>query len=246
MGTCIKCGGSLGDFDVGGDMICDSCEARGSGGAGGQQNVPCQRCGMYLPSHELQMWNSRLYCAYCIMDVKDEEKRGKDAHTMHADSHLHGAGEGGVMRKYGTCQRCGKSTDELYTSQGMSLCAGCYHAYGAPGAGEGKPSHFGQAVTYIKQKLKLIVLAPKAILTDPRPQNKDEQTFDLRGRKMKEKEGQPEECGPGKKETGAQHHEGKKGDTHSRMHDSGTSPKEAAEHSKQDFSQFKGKTDPKK
>jgi len=77
MASCIKCGGPLGEFDAGGDMVCQNCEARGSGGAGGTPDVPCQRCGMYLPSHELRMWNSRLYCAYCIMDIQDEEKRGK-------------------------------------------------------------------------------------------------------------------------------------------------------------------------
>ena len=86
MASCIKCGGALGEFDAGGDMICQNCEARGSGAAGGTPDVPCQRCGMYLPSHELRMWNSRLYCSYCIMDIQDEEKRAKAGSARAASS----------------------------------------------------------------------------------------------------------------------------------------------------------------
>ena len=246
MASCIKCGGSLGDFDVGGDMICDNCEARGSGGAGGAPDVPCQRCGMYLPSHELQMWNSRLYCAYCIMDVKDEEKRSKELRSARSDPLSPGAGKGGIIRKYGTCQRCGKSTDELYTSSGMSLCAGCYHAYGPPEAGGSKPSRFGQIVSYIRQKLRLITLKPKIIPTDPRPQKKDEQEFDIRGRRMRERGEQDNGDLPIREDAPHSPSEGKKGETQGGAQKSPGIAKETAEQSKANFTQFKGKTDPKK
>jgi hypothetical protein len=184
------------------------------------------------------------------MDVKDEEKRSKEIRSVQPGVPSFGAAEGGVIRKYGTCQRCGKSTDELYTSSGRSLCFGCYHAYGDPGAGGNRPSRFGQIVTYIKQKLRLIVLKPRIIPADPRPQKKEEQTFDIRGRKMKGSEGETQDGATQKKEATYSDSEAKKegpqAGAHSRMHGSSADPKEAAEHSTADFSQFKGKTDPKK
>ena len=68
MATCSRCGTSLGEYAHEG--LCSSCVALAQA-----DNVPCQRCGMYLPSHELKMFNSRLYCSYCIMDLQDEEAR---------------------------------------------------------------------------------------------------------------------------------------------------------------------------
>lgn len=126
----------LEDFDVGGDGVCHSCEA--SSGHGSGTDVPCQRCGMYLPSHELQMWNSRLYCAYCIMDVKDEEKMMREG-IRHAQR----APEGEPLvqdfdRKKERCSRCGMASEHLYSSQGMRLCLHCY-SEGAGGAPGGKP-----------------------------------------------------------------------------------------------------------
>jgi len=111
----------MGEFDAGGDMICQNCES--AGGSSGTPNVPCQRCGMYLPSHELRMWNSRLYCAYCIMDLQDEEKRGK-AERARAGSES--------VRAAAICERCGREADQLYTVQGRKLCASCY-SLGSPG-----------------------------------------------------------------------------------------------------------------
>jgi len=68
MANCSRCGTSLGEYSAGG--LCSSCSSLADA-----ENVQCQRCGMYLPSHELKMLNSRLYCAYCIMDVQDEIER---------------------------------------------------------------------------------------------------------------------------------------------------------------------------
>lgn len=65
MANCSRCGTSLGEYGHGG--LCTSCSTLADA-----DNVQCQRCGMYLPSHELKMLNSRLYCAYCTMDVQDE------------------------------------------------------------------------------------------------------------------------------------------------------------------------------
>lgn len=34
---------------------------------------------MYLPQAELQQWCGQIYCPYCIQEIRDEEKRAKDA-----------------------------------------------------------------------------------------------------------------------------------------------------------------------
>lgn len=144
MRSCSRCGRMLEDFDVGGDGVCSNCEASFGHGSGGAADVPCQRCGMYLPSHELQMWNSRLYCAYCIMDVRDEEK------MMRGGGHSHGdEAKGGdenlqahYGKKSGTCERCGREAETLYSSQGRMLCSHCYHE-GGGSPNEGRPTLIG-------------------------------------------------------------------------------------------------------
>jgi len=194
MASCIKCGGPLGEFDAGGDMICQNCESSGSGGHGGEATVPCQRCGMYLPSHELRMHNSRLYCAYCIMDVQDEEKRSKAGDGRGV------GGEGG--RASGICERCGRETDTLYSVQGRRLCSSCY-SVGSGAAGAGAPSVLGLIIEKaaialgVRQKPKVIPALPPgkiirsaeaAALEDKERQRKSIERFNLKERRMMEEE----------------------------------------------------------
>lgn len=63
MGYCDKCGGYM---EGEGGRHCYTCSTA--------MDASCQRCGMYLPSHELQMFKSSRYCPYCIMDLQDEER----------------------------------------------------------------------------------------------------------------------------------------------------------------------------
>ncbi|MCX6771456.1 MAG: hypothetical protein NTX79_05365 [Candidatus Micrarchaeota archaeon] len=192
MTSCIKCGGSIGDFDAGGDMICQNCEAAGAGGAGAAANVPCQRCGMYLPSHELRMFNSRLYCSYCIMDMQDEEKRGKAAE---------GKGTGKEERNAsGTCERCGRSTDTLYSIQGRRLCSSCFSL--ESGSSGGSPSMIGMILERValalgvRQKPKPITVLPLEKLRareaggpeEELARKKAMEKFDLKERRMMEEE----------------------------------------------------------
>ena len=182
----------MGEFDAGGDMICQNCEAAGSGGSGGTPNVQCQRCGMYLPPYELRMWNSRLYCSYCIMDIQDEDKRSKAGDGR-------GAGEGGAPK--GTCERCGRETDTLYTVQGRKLCSSCY-AVGSGTGGAGAPSVLGIIVEKValalgvRQKPKIIPVLPQEKVRlrnndapmDEKAIQKSMEKFNVRERRMVEQE----------------------------------------------------------
>lgn len=191
MANCIKCGATLPEFDAGGDMVCQNCESRA--GAGGGTDVPCQRCGMYLPPHELRMWNSRLYCAYCIMDIQDEERFGKGARAE-----PQAAGEFGQSRskRPRSCQRCGREAEELYTVQGMDLCMDCYSSQGGASPGGARPSRFGQVVQKVKRALGI---SPKPVATMPAkiaPAPPPPQVFSISERKMSEKKPALEEKRP--------------------------------------------------
>ena len=193
MGNCLKCGSQLPEYS--GDLCANCQAARGSGAAG---DVPCQRCGMYLPSHELQMWNARLYCAYCIMDVKDEEERhrkyaekkpvpeaGKGLGATEGAPLESGKGTGGV------CERCGKETGHLYSLSGRRLCEACYteeSGKAPPGTG---PTLFAQIV--VRAKTALGMGKPRVLVAQSLKGGGF--VFDVATRKMVEKKtgGKPEE-----------------------------------------------------
>ncbi|MFA4983491.1 MAG: hypothetical protein WC588_04735 [Candidatus Micrarchaeia archaeon] len=180
MTCCIRCGAHIGELDHGGNMICQNCESAQN------TDVPCQRCGMYLPPHELRMWNSRLYCAYCIMDLQDEERiirqSGRDASRNEGGSHggsaSHGAGgfpseRGGIG---GTCDRCGRETGALYISQGRRLCQEC-HSEGESGTSSAPLFGIRQLAARAK-KLFGIKCEPKIIAIEAK------KVFDPATRKM--------------------------------------------------------------
>ena len=190
MASCIKCGGTLDEFDAGWDMIFQHFDSASSGASA---NVPCQRCGMYLPSHELRMWNSRLYCAYCIMDIQDDEKRGKAAEGGRA-----AGGAGGKIP--GICERCGREADTLYSVQGRRICSSCYSV--GSGAGGATPSMLGVIIEKVacalgvRQAQKAIPVLPQGKISarvptaqeDKERQAKSQERFNLKERRMMEEE----------------------------------------------------------
>jgi len=198
MASCTRCGATMEGLDAGGNMLCDNCEAA-MHSTGSGTDVPCQRCGMYLPSHELQMWNSRLYCSYCIMDLKDEERMGREQKKPEAQEQPTGGlfggretdsqppsekGAGGPQQQYphvapGICERCGREADALYMSQGRKLCQSCISSGGASGS---TPGFFAQIISTIKRTAG-IKSQPKIIAQQPPA------VFDLRTRKMVDKKG---------------------------------------------------------
>lgn len=177
MQSCLRCGRSVEDYEVAGDGLCMNCQTiaptHGTG-----TDVPCQRCGMYLPSTELKMWNSRLFCNYCIMDIQDEER------MMHPERRTPEKVQPAVQelssRGAGVCERCGRQSDTLYSLSGKNLCSACYSDSASGGEPpEGKPSMFGQIVRGAKRALGFKE-EPKLIVNEG-PQ---EIVFDLRRRQM--------------------------------------------------------------
>jgi len=203
MGNCTRCG-----KEMDGEGMCSNCASLSSPhNIGTPEEVPCQRCGMYLPPHELRMWNSRLYCAYCIMDIQDEDARSKGEKKpeektareeggglfsgLFGKGEGKGAGSGSVTAKAdepryqqyrrtaaGTCERCGRESDVLYLVRGRKLCPQCVQAGGEVGA---SPSFMGQIVTTVKKAIG-IREKPKII-----PSQSSSQSFDIKSRKMIER-----------------------------------------------------------
>ena len=104
MPTCLKCG----TFTESLSGICATCESS-SRHIGTPDEVPCQRFGMYLPPHELRMWNSRLYCAYCIMDIQDEENLMHRREGAKREQPAEGGSEGRGQesgKSSGVCEKC--------------------------------------------------------------------------------------------------------------------------------------------
>lgn len=155
MANCSRCGTIVGE----GAHLCASCIALADA-----DNVPCQRCGMYLPSHELKMFNSRLYCSYCIMDLQDEEEQQKKkhehpphAHEQQTQQHAGAAGDSGTpptsgasgfaqgetleqLVGRGACSRCGRECERLCLLKGEKMCEKCAKEQG--GATEASKSFF--------------------------------------------------------------------------------------------------------
>ncbi|VVB65812.1 Uncharacterised protein [Candidatus Gugararchaeum adminiculabundum] len=119
---------------------------------------PCQRCGVIMPKTELKMFDSRLYCNYCIMEVsedkKHQEERARESYKPKAersessqspkDESTFGQSRGGAGgQRYYKCQKCGSPATDRYAYGGKLLCANCYFDESGEGA---KPQSIGKKV----------------------------------------------------------------------------------------------------
>jgi len=145
MASCSICGRELHDGEVeysSRGATCHTCAAS----IKTDEEAACQRCGMYLPKHELQMFKSRMFCNYCIMDLRDEERmheaaaRGEGAPGTAHEARVAKA----YPKKKGYCNRCSAEAGELYTVNGMLLCERCRdQVHPGPDYGPNKPMPFG-------------------------------------------------------------------------------------------------------
>lgn len=111
MANCIRCGSEAHNYGTDGLSYCDSCSFYG-------MNVQCQKCGMYLPRLELQMYRGNWYCPYCIADLKEESSREEYPRKE----------EKAYEQKVKTeqCERCGTIlSTAVYVFKGRQLCVSC-------------------------------------------------------------------------------------------------------------------------
>lgn len=108
-GTCIRCGQRTNvEYGPDGQAYCTSCIFYG-------MNKPCWKCRMYLPASELQQYRGQWTCQYCMMDLRDAERRAEEG------------GRAEQARKPERCERCGRESSMIYFVNGRRLCEICYH-----------------------------------------------------------------------------------------------------------------------
>jgi len=73
---------------------------------------------MYLPATEMQWYKGQLHCQYCIMDLRDEDKRNEKM-IMEKDKYIK------AETIHETCQRCGRILSIAYFYNGKKLCETC-------------------------------------------------------------------------------------------------------------------------
>lgn len=107
--NCIRCGREATQYGTDGMSYCDSCLFYG-------MNKQCQKCGMYLPALELQMYQGNWYCPYCIMDLKDQNKPKYEKKESYNTEGI----------KYEQCDRCGRTLDKtVFIFRDRKLCPSC-------------------------------------------------------------------------------------------------------------------------
>jgi len=112
MANCIRCGQEAHQYGSDGLPYCDSCSFYGL-------NKQCQRCGMYLPTLELQMYNGQWHCQYCVMDIRDAERRSTESYSKTERKSEQYA-------KRENCERCGVDLQNImYYFNGRKLCGTC-------------------------------------------------------------------------------------------------------------------------
>ncbi len=142
MPSCSVCGSNVQDTDIvysGGIALCRNCESTGAY----SQDSPCARCGVYIPRTEMQMYKSRLYCSYCIMDIRHEEKDAEDARGRkeagnegagNGESNVGAASSGGKDGGKGPasqeirdfpCEICGRESGIMYYFGTIRVCPTC-------------------------------------------------------------------------------------------------------------------------
>jgi len=97
------------EYGADGQSYCGSCIFYGL-------NKPCFKCRMYLPISELQQNRGQWVCPYCIMDMRDEERR---AERGAEENYLKGTA---VAER---CERCGRAMPIVYYFGGKRLCESC-------------------------------------------------------------------------------------------------------------------------
>lgn len=79
---------------------------------------------MYLPTSELQQYRGQWTCPYCIMDMRDEDRRMNEPKTQQYKKADHPLSVGSYEER---CERCGKEMTTVYMLNGKRLCINCVH-----------------------------------------------------------------------------------------------------------------------
>ncbi len=74
---------------------------------------------MYLPATELQLFQGQFTCPYCIMDLRDRERKSSEGVSEKRSEH------GGSLEQAEKCERCSRTMTIVYFYNGRMLCGNC-------------------------------------------------------------------------------------------------------------------------
>ena len=77
---------------------------------------------MYLPSSELQLYLGQFTCPYCIMNIRDAERKENEATTRKSEKK---SDYESSMPQSEKCERCGRTLAMVYFYNGKILCENC-------------------------------------------------------------------------------------------------------------------------
>jgi hypothetical protein len=111
-GTCSRCGAAgIVEYGSDGQAYCSSCVFYGL-------NKQCWRCRMYLPATELQQYKGQWACPYCIMDMRESDRRSEE--------HAEARPKLEAVALPERCERCGRDLENrVYIWNGRKLCKTC-------------------------------------------------------------------------------------------------------------------------
>ncbi len=119
MAQCSRCGRECTG------TYCDTCQFY-------VYNDQCWRCRMYLPRVELQQWRGQVYCPYCIMDIREDEKNVEEAKGERSRAEEGGVppdqqppGVGQKNPDY-ECDKCKGDLDIAYIVADHKFCELCF------------------------------------------------------------------------------------------------------------------------
>lgn len=138
-GRCSRCGrqGHV-EYGIDGKSYCSSCIFYG-------MTKQCWRCRMYLPAAELQQYKGQWVCPYCIMELRDEDRRMQKPPETYKKKPLSTTPL--IYRE--TCERCGRAAEFFYIWNGRKLCKSCLEEEQAKwGMAGGGPSAAPTRVVY--------------------------------------------------------------------------------------------------
>lgn len=169
------------EFAPDGFAYCDECVFFG-------MNKQCAKCRMYVPFQELQQYKSGMYCPYCIMDMRDEDRKFEKTVTEVGKK-----ADKPIVQPIETsdhCQRCEKVLERsFFIVNGIKLCKSCMEIERPKIKGFDKmeaqklifraPDRKVSLMDNVLEKVglkkrpkpkEIIVIAPKAEFTDKKPE----------------------------------------------------------------------------
>ncbi len=175
---CVRCGVEAHEYGTDGLSYCRNCLFYG-------MNQQCWKCRMYLPTTELQLFKGQWTCQYCILDLRDADRRISERERLSDEKRR--KDDDNILekvRQQERCERCGRDLITVFWLNGKKLCGTCFDASRDElgGVGPERPPMMPYKIKEKEESKNRFVVAIENKIGDFL------NLFGLSGRKEKEKE----------------------------------------------------------